>query len=452
VDVQLEAEGLEALTERVGLPLEPFQRVIAGALTGPEHETVILLPRGQGKTSLVAALALNHLATTPNAAVYCAAASREQARILFEAADRYAHRLDDVHVVHRHLELRWCDDPDAPKVFSRHLRVLAADAPRLHGLTPSLAVVDELHAHRDDEVYLALKTAVLKTPGARLVVISTAGAGADTPLGRLRARALALPDVKTDGAFTDCRGNGLRLLEWAVPADADVDNPDVVKQANPASWISVEALAGQRQAIPDLAYRRYHCNQWGSGEGAWLPPGAWQRCVGIPLFTDGERIVVAADLGGTRSASAVVWMNEQHHVGCEIHRGDDAVLDIADCIRELARRYDVLEVALDPWRAAALGAELEREGLVVSTYPQQDSRVIPASQRLYDAFLNEKLVLPDLPELAQHAAGAVAKHSRRGWRIDRPNPRVEIDGVSALLMALDRLENRPADVQLLGWL
>jgi phage terminase large subunit-like protein len=444
--------SLPEFCDGVGLHLEPFQELIAGALTGPGHEVVILLPRGQGKTSLVAALALHHLVSTPAAAVYCAAASREQARILFEAADRYARQLDNEHVVHRHLELRWCDDPDEPKVFSRHLRVLAADAPRLHGLTPTLAVVDELHAHRDDEVYLALKTATLKTPGSRLVVISTAGQGADSPLGRLRARALALPDVTTDGALTDCRGAGLRLLEWAVPADADVDNPEVVKQANPASWISADALAGQRHAVPDLAYRRYHCNQWGSGEGAWLPPGAWQRCVGEPRFTDGERIVVAADLGGTRSASAVCWINEQHHVGCEIHRGDDAVLEIADCIRDLARRYDVREVALDPWRAAALAAELEREGHVVSIYPMQDSRVIPASQRLYDAVINEKLVLPDLPELAQHAAGAIAKHSRRGWRIDRPNPRVEIDGISALMMALDRLETRPADVQLVGWI
>ena len=109
-----------------------------------------MLPRGQGKTSLVAALALMELVTRPGAAVYCAAASREQARILFEAADRYARALDDEHVVHRHLELRWCDDPEQPKVFSRHLRVLAADAPRLHGLTPTLAVIDELHAHRDE--------------------------------------------------------------------------------------------------------------------------------------------------------------------------------------------------------------------------------------------------------------------------------------------------------------
>jgi phage terminase large subunit-like protein len=452
LNVHVQLDPLAGFCASVGLALEPFQEVIADALTGPEHEVVILLPRGQGKTSLVAALALQHLATTPAAAVYCAAASREQARILFEAADRYARRLEDDHVVHRHLELRWCDNPDTPKVFSRHLRVLAADAPRLHGLTPTLAVIDELHAHRDDEVYLALKTAALKTPGARLVVISTAGQGAETPLGRLRARALGQPNVRTDGAFTDARGGGLRLLEWAVPTDADVDNPAVVKEANPASWITEEALAGQRQAVPDLAYRRYHCNQWGSGEGAWLPPGAWNKCVGTPRFTEGEPIVIAADLGGTRSASAVCWINDRHHVGCEIHRGDDAVLEIADCIRELARRYDVQEIALDPWRAAALGAELEREGLTVSTFPQQDARVIPASQRLYDAVINEKVVLPDLPELAQHAAGAIAKHSRRGWRIDRPNPRVEIDGVTALLMALDRLENRPAPVELLGWI
>ena len=111
----------------------------------------------------------------------------------------------------------------------------------------------------------------------------------------------------------------------------------------------------------------------------------------------------------------------------------------------------VIEVTLDPWRAVALG-EREREGVTVSTFPQQDARVIPASQRLYDAVINQRITVPDLPELAQHAAGAVAKHSRRGWRIDRPNPRVEIDGITALMMALDRLENRPAPVALVGWL
>ena len=56
----------------------------------------------------------------------------------------FARTLDDEHVVHRHLQLRWCDDPGEPKVYSRQLDVLAADAPKLHGLTPSLAIIDEL--------------------------------------------------------------------------------------------------------------------------------------------------------------------------------------------------------------------------------------------------------------------------------------------------------------------
>ena len=241
--------------ERIGLQLEPFQKRIVKAAEGPEHELLVLLPRGQGKTTLMAAIGLHHLLTVEGAAVYCAASSREQARILFETAGRFARELEHPNLVLRHLEIRYCDDPNEPKVFSRHLRVLAADAPRLHGLTPSLAIVDELHAHASDDVYLALKTAQLKRPGSRLITISTAGAGTDTPLGRLRARALALPSVTCRGAFTDARGPELRMLEWAVPEDADVDDARVVKKANPAIWITVEALREQRAAVPDLAYR-----------------------------------------------------------------------------------------------------------------------------------------------------------------------------------------------------
>jgi hypothetical protein len=51
---------------------------------------------------------------------------------------------------------------------------------------------------------------------------------------------------------------------------------------------------------------------------------------------------------------------------------------------------------------------------------------------------------------ASSCAGAIAKQSRRGWRIDRPNPRVAIDGITALLMALDRLENRPTGAYVIG--
>ncbi|MBA3821918.1 MAG: hypothetical protein H0X17_23745, partial [Deltaproteobacteria bacterium] len=185
-----------AFTATIGLALQPFQRTIVRAAQGPERELLVLLPRGNGKTTLMAALAVHHLLTVPDPAVYVAAASRDQARVLGEAARRFARDAGSEHLVIRHDEVRWVSDPEQPRVAHGHLRVIASDAPKAHGLTPSLVIVDELHAHADDELYLALRTAMLKRPGARMIVISTAGQGADTPLGQLRARALAQPTVQ----------------------------------------------------------------------------------------------------------------------------------------------------------------------------------------------------------------------------------------------------------------
>jgi len=96
--------------------------------------------------------------------------------------------------------------------------------------------------------------------------------------------------------------------------------------------------------------------------------------------------------------------------------------------------------------------ELEREGLLVVAFPQHDARMIPASARLHAAIVERRITLPPDPELARHASDAVARHSRRGWRIDKPNPRSNIDAVIALAMAVERAEEKPQPVELLGWL
>ena len=300
----------------VGLPLEPFQKRIARAIAGPEREIVISTPRGDGKTSLAAVCALFHLVTVEGAAVYCVAASVPQARILYESAAAFARELGHAHVVYRHHELRWCPDADEPTRFTRHLRVLGAEAPRLHGLTPTLMFLDELQAITDDAIYLALATALHKNPDSQLVITSTAASGADTPLGRLRSRALA-GEVRRRGPVVDARTDGLRWLSWEVPEDAELSIRRV-KQANPASWITTEQLREQRQRLPESAFRRYICNQWVAAANYWLPAGAWQECAGEPEFEDGERIVVGVDIGGERSDSAVVWLNESLQVGVEV--------------------------------------------------------------------------------------------------------------------------------------
>ena len=137
---------------------------IIRAIASGEREVVILMPRGNGKTALIALAALTHLVTVEDAKVVVAASSRQQATLLFEYAQRFALELDDPRVVLRHLHLRWCPAPENAKHWTRSLEVWASDARKLHGLTPSLAIIDELQAHADQSVYIALNSALHKRP------------------------------------------------------------------------------------------------------------------------------------------------------------------------------------------------------------------------------------------------------------------------------------------------
>lgn len=440
---------IEQLAKLVGLRLEKFQRRIVRAVNGRQHEILVLLPRGCGKTALLALVVLHHLITVDDARVIVVAASRAQAEHLFRFAQRYARELGDPHIVERYLTLRWCPDPDKPRVFTRALEVWpSADAGKLHGQVFSLAVIDELQAQPRDDVYIAVSSALHKRKGSRLVTISTAGQGADSPLGRLRARALAQPVVKRTGALTDAQGPGLRMLEWTLDADADIDDPKVVKRCNPASWITTALLAEQRERLPDLAYRRFIANQWTERAGHFLPPGAWQAITGEPEFEHAQAVYVGVDVGGQATTTAVAWVNADLNVGVWAGEGDDAVLDAKDVIGELAEKYTVQEIAVDPWRAGQLAAELERDGMRVVSVPQTDARMIPASARLHRAILEKRIVAPDNPQLRTQIANTTARTSRRGWRIDGQ----DIGAVVALALALDAAETPVVETKLIGWL
>jgi len=183
-----------------------------------------------------------------------------------------------------------------------------------------------------------------------------------------------------------------------------------------------------------------------------LPPGAWQTITGEPAFTPGEPVWVGVDVGGDRATSAVAWINASHQVGVEIYHGDGGVLDCVDKVRELASEYDLREVAFDPWRFGQAAQELERERVIVTAFPQTDARMIPASDRLYRAVTEKRLTVPDLDELRQQVANTIARHSRRGWRLDKPSLDAPNDSIIALCMALEAMENQPEPVQVVGWL
>jgi phage terminase large subunit-like protein len=137
--------------------------------------------------------------------------------------------------------------------------------------------------------------------------------------------------------------------------------------------------------VPEAAFRRLHANQWTSVAGYWLPPSAWQACQRCYEIERGEQVWVGVGVGGTRAASAVIWVTRDLRVGCQVYQGDDAVLDVRDAVRSLLAEFDVRSVAYDPWRFRESALELEAEGAPMVEWPQTDQRMVPACEQLYDA-------------------------------------------------------------------
>jgi phage terminase large subunit-like protein len=145
-------------------------------------------------------------------------------------------------------------------------------------------------------------------------------------------------------------------------------------------------------------------------------------------------------------------VNQAYQVGVWIGHGDHAVLEARDVIRDLAATYQVREVMYDPWRAGQLAQELEQERLVATAFPQTDARMVPSSARLHQAVVEKRLTVPDDEELRQQVANTIARHNRRGWRLDKPSLDTPNDSIIALCMALEALENQPEPAQVIGWL
>ena len=439
--------GFEAFTAALGVRVEPFQRTIArAALDGAERETVATLPRGNGKTALAALVALHHLVTVEGASIALGAASREQASVAYQAMLAYlAHPALDGAVVARAHELR------AERGL---LRVVSGRGDRAHGRTDSLMVLDELHV-ASPALLDAFETGLVKRADARLLVISTAAESTTSPLARLRERALA-GDAVRDGALLDARAPGLRLLEWSLP-EGDELTPEAAKSANPASWLTVEALAEQRARCTPSAWAAFHCCRPIEGRAGWLPEGSWSACKADYSVGRDERLIVAVDVGGTEASTVAVSVTRDLRVGPLVElRGDRAVLGITQWVAELIEGGQaVAELVFDPWRYQSEAARLEEShGVTAVGFPQTGLRLVGASMALHRAVTERRLRHPGDPRLDRHVAAAIARPvGARGWRLDQAERRAPVDLAIALSMAVERAGvPQPAAASLLGWL
>jgi hypothetical protein len=294
---------------------EEFQLCVMDELFAGVTETWVVVPEGNGKTTLMGLAALYHADYTGGAKVLLAASSRDQCGLLLGQAAGFVSRTPS-------LKRRF-------RVFEGYRRIVAhrtsgliqvysADERTGDGEIPTLALIDELHRHRDMRLYRVWRGKLDKR-GGQVVAISTAG----EPGGEFEQ---TIARIKRDGNAEQVEPSHQRLTDgdmvvhrWAVPETEDPEDMEAVKAANPFSGVTVAGLTRKRKS-PSMTpehWRRFTCNQVVRGESAAVNAQEWEDARTDDRPRPGEPVWVGLDLGWTWDTTAIVplWRpDETRHV------------------------------------------------------------------------------------------------------------------------------------------
>ena len=443
--------ALLTLDNGKALLLEPFQDTMLSDYFAGTTETVALLGKKLGKSTLLAAVGLFTITDRDDAEVVVAAASRDQAMLIFQSARGFVRRSPDLaELVRVHGGVR---ELRATRRGGR-LRVIASDVETADGWLGDLAIVDEYHRHRSSDLYGVLRDG-LGPRGGRLLCVTTAGEDEDSPLGRLRHVALQLPYIQRANGHTHARSadGSFAFHEWALTPDEDIHDMHVVKRANPASWQTIEGLQRRHDSpsMTEAQWMRFACGLWVLTEGSWIAPDEWDSCTGTVRLEDADRVFVGVDVGRKRDSSAIVCaalVDDCLHVSARIlipmTGRPVAVADVRAAVLAVAHDHAVAEVVYDPHQFQESAELLEEQGLCMVEMPQSDSRMAPASETLFELIREGRLVHDGDPEMRSQILAAVPAETERGVRISKRRSKARIDAAVALAMAADRAVKAPA--------
>jgi phage terminase large subunit-like protein len=476
---------------------EPFQQFIWGSLFGWKRENGLRrfrvahleLARGNGKTTLLSAGGLYLLVGDgePGAEIYCAATKKDQAKILFNEAERM--RTASPALKKRIASFR--NNMSITGTASK-FEPLGADADTLDGLNVHGAFLDEFHEHKSRGLWDKLQTAMGKRRQPIIFTITTAGDDADSICWDQHEYAMnvLLQTVQDDTFFA--------FIACIDEEDDWKDESNWIK-ANPGlgNMVKIEELRDQanraKQQLSALnSFLRYRMNRWVSGENAAIRMDDWNRCVGFSLEgrdpkklraeieekLAGRRCFIAIDLSSTEDLTSLVklfppeeddpwiviphfwlpeknierkvkekrvpydvWVREGWIVATE---GDVVDYDvIQEQLLADVQRYQVAEIPFDPWNATKFATDLQKAGIaaeVLMKFPQTLAMFAEPTKQLLEVLIpTRKIAHLANPVLAWNAANLVVYTDPNGsMRPKKKSSRGKIDGIVALLMALGR--------------
>jgi hypothetical protein len=269
-------------------------------------ETWLIVPEGNGKSTLLAQLALYGADFSDSPWIPVGASSAKQARIIYDQAAGFVERT-------AWLEARF-------KCFGGYklirslanggigIEVFAAEAKTGDGVIPfPFAIVDELHRHDDLRLY-GLWKGKLRKRGGQILTISTAGepdTAFENTRDEIRRRATKRERV---GGHLRAEGPGLVLHEWMVGSDEECADMAAVKAANPLWSITEETLA-EDFASPtmDLGdWKRLKCNRPTRSVSSAITDKEWDDAQTDVEIPEGAPVDVGLDIAFKWDTTAFV--------------------------------------------------------------------------------------------------------------------------------------------------
>lgn len=434
-----------------------------------------VLPEGNGKTTFLGHLGLYFGDYTPTAMVPIAASSREQAEIMYRQAEGFVFRTPGLRDRFK------CQEGYRRIKCLRtggRLQVYAADERTGDGIIPGgVALVDELHRHRDLRLYRTW-VGKLNKRDAQIVTISTAGEpGSEFEQTRsLIKRTADRVETFADGCHVRAESENIVMHDFAVPSVKQAEDMDVVAKANPRDGITAEVLRKKRDS-PTMTrdhWLRFVCNLATLTGGAAIDSEVWDALESADLECSPHAWRTQfVDLGwkiDTTAGGVLIWESSERRVVTGVQVITPPV-DESDVVAGILRRqidFSADRVVLDPSAGAEQMVQLLEKGqhplqtddrlrlkyglppldevdvgdLEFIAHSQDNAPMGQAAHRLDEAIRNRWLVHDGDRDLRKHVLNAVAKSlGDAKWKFDRPSAakgerrrEYPIDALTGLLM------------------
>jgi len=421
--------------------------------------------------------------------VYCVGPQKVQGKVCWQIAAEMVRRQKTLRDMARFFKLN-TNEP-VLNLTNDSLAVMTVwgkDATTKDGFSPSMAVVDEAHLYPGHEAMEIIESGTGARPQPLTYIITTAGFDLESPC-YTEEHKLAVEILERT---VDPIPEHVFALIYTLDEGDDFTDERVWPKANPSLDILptprrdfLRERAADAITIPtkrnDILTKNF--NVWTQVETRWIAPEVWAACGAPvdPVALAGQRAYGGLDLSMGRDLTAWVlcfWPSEkQPDVYPFLYRfflpeenivereredkrqyrywAEQGLLTLTpgpqidygvvhQAIREDAAKYDISQIAYDPYRAGWLVNDLQKSGLTIETveYRQAMLSMGPPTALFERAVMGKSIAHGGNPVMKWMMACTEVKSDRQGNIMPMKPKRgaygKRIDGVVASILAYHR--------------